>query len=75
VQELMHREALIKEQAARIEKLTFEIARLRRWRFGKSAETLSVEQLALWESELDADIAQVEARLESVAGSGDLIQK
>ncbi len=24
------------------------VARLRRWRFGKSAETLSVEQLALW---------------------------
>jgi transposase len=71
VQELMHREALIKEQAARIEKLTFEIARLRRWRFGKSAETLSVEQLALWESELDTDIAQVGARLESVAGSSE----
>lgn len=70
-QELLHREALIKEQAARIEKLTFEIARLRRWRFGKSAETLSAEQLALWECELDADIAQVEVRLESVAGAGE----
>lgn len=71
VQELMHREALIKEQAARIEKLTFEIARLRRWRFGKSAETFSVEQLALWECELDTDIAQLEARLDSMAGSSE----
>ena len=66
-QELARRDALIKEQSARIEKLSFEIARLKRWRFGKSAETLSAEQLALWESELDEDIAQLEAKLEELA--------
>ena len=66
-QELARRDALIKEQSARIEKLTFELARLKRWRFGKSAETLSAEQLALWESELDEDIAQLEAKLEDLA--------
>jgi len=65
--ELARRDALIKEQCARIEKLTFEIARLKRWRFGKSAETVSAEQLALWESELDEDIAQLEAQLEGVS--------
>ena len=61
--EIEQRDAQLKEQAAYIEKLKFELARLKRWRFGSTAEGLSAEQLALWESELDADIAQIEARL------------
>lgn len=68
--ELARRDALLKEQSARIEKLTFEIARLKRWRFGKSAETISADQLALWESELDADIAQLESQLEGLSKNG-----
>ena len=61
--EIEQRDAQLKEQAAHIEKLKFELARLKRWRFGATAEGLSAEQLALWESELDADIAQIEAQL------------
>ena len=41
------REAQIKEHSALIEKLKFELARLKRWRFGKHAETLSAEQLVV----------------------------
>jgi transposase len=74
-QELARRDALIKEQSARIEKLGFEIARLKRWRFGKSAETLSADQLALWESELDEDIAQLEAQLEDLSKDEDTTGK
>ena len=59
------RDAQIKEQSAFIEKLKFELARLKRWRFGKCAEGLSAEQLALWESELVADIANLQSRIDA----------
>lgn len=63
LREIAMRDAQIKELSAHVEKLKFELTRLQRWRFGKTAEGLSAEQLALWESELDADIAKVESRL------------
>lgn len=66
VREIAVRDTQIKEQAAHIEKLKFQLARYQRWRFGKSAEGLSSEQLALWESDLDADIAMVESRLDAL---------
>jgi transposase len=65
-QTLESREAQLKEQSALIEKLKFELARLKRWRFGKSTEGLSAEQLALWESELDGDIAALQSRLDAL---------
>ncbi len=58
-----HQAAQLKEQSALIEKLKFELARLRRWRFGKSAESMDSEQLALWAGELDGDIANAQCRL------------
>ncbi len=67
-QALESREAQLKEQSALIEKLKFELARLKRWRFGKSTEGLSAEQLALWETELDGDIAALQARLDALEG-------
>ena len=65
-QALASHEAQLKEQSALIEKLKFELARLKRWRFGQSTEGLSVEQLALWEAELDGDIAALQARLDAL---------
>jgi transposase len=65
-QQLDAREAQIKEHSALIEKLKFELARLKRWRFGKHAEALSAEQLALWEAELDGDIAALQARVDEL---------
>ncbi len=65
-QALESREAQLKEQSALIEKLKFELARLKRWRFGQSTEGLSAEQLALWEAELDGDIAALQARLDAL---------
>lgn len=64
--QIEQRDAQIKEQAAYIEKLKFQLARFQRWRFGRNAESLSSEQLALWESELDADIAMVQRRLDTL---------
>jgi transposase len=63
-----HHETQLKEQSALIEKLKFELARLKRWRFGKSAEGLSAEQLALWDAELDGDIAALQSRLDALQG-------
>lgn len=61
--ELGHREAQLAEQQALIEKLKFELANLRRVRFGKKSEAIGAEQIALWSAELDADIEAIEARL------------
>ena len=60
------RDAQLKEHSALIEKLKFELARLKRWRFGAHTEALSSEQLALWESELDGDIAALQARVDAL---------
>jgi len=70
-QALASRETQLKEQSALIEKLKFELARLKRWRFGQSSEGLSVEQLALWESELDGEIAALEARLHALEAASN----
>ena len=80
-QVIERRETQLKEQSALIEKLKFELARLKRWRFGKSTEGLSAEQLVLWESELDGDIAALQSRLDALeaekqrAGKADDEQK
>jgi len=74
-QALESREAQLKEQSALIEKLKFELARLKRWRFGKSTEGLSAEQLALWESELDGDIAALQSRLDALEAENNRIGK
>ena len=62
--ELAQRTAQLDEQQLLIEKLKFELANLRRVRFGKSSEAVGAEQMALWAAELDADIEAVEARLD-----------
>jgi transposase len=51
---------------AKIESLTFEIARLKRWKFAAQTEGLNVEQLRLFEESLEADIEAVEAQLEAL---------
>lgn len=53
----------LKHQSVYIDKLKFELARLKRWRFGAASESVGSEQIALWETELDGDITALEARL------------
>lgn len=60
----------LKHQSVYIDKLKFELARLKRWRFGAASEAIGSEQIALWEAELDGDIAAAEARLGKLAGAG-----
>lgn len=51
---------------AQLEKLKFEIARFRRWRFGAKAEAMSAEQRRLFEETLVEDEASLQARLEQL---------
>jgi transposase len=48
---------------AKIEKMAYEVAHLRRLKFGVKSEQLNAQQKALFEEALDADIAALEARL------------
>jgi transposase len=50
----------------KIEKLTFEMAQLRRVRFGVKSEQLDAGQKKLFEEAVDADIAALEAELEAL---------
>ena len=53
----------IKWRDAKIEKITFELARLKDWRFGAKSERMSAEQRELFAETLAADMADLEARL------------
>lgn len=48
---------------AKIEKLSFEMAQLRRVKFGKKSEQLDAEQKALFDEAVDTDLAALEAQL------------
>ena len=60
---------------AKIEKLTFEMAQLRRVKFGKKSEQLDTEQRVLFDEALDADIAAAEAQLQVRDENPDLVAK
>ena len=52
---------------AKIDKLTHELATLKRWRFGRSSEQLNGTQVSLIEETIDTDIAAIEEELKSLA--------
>lgn len=51
---------------AKIDKLNFEIAQLKRLQYGRRSERLSGEQKALFDEAIEADIAAVEAQIEEL---------
>jgi uncharacterized protein YigA (DUF484 family) len=52
----------------RIEKLAFELARHKAWRFGAKTEAMSAEQRALFEETLTEDEASLLAQLQQARG-------
>ena len=64
--QLSERDARLNETALLVEKLKFELARYRGWRFGKKSEAVGAEQILLWQAELDADIEALEQRLQDL---------
>ena len=67
--QLSEREAQLSETALLVEKLKFELARYRGWRFGKKSEAVGAEQILLWQAELDADIEALQQRLQDLQDS------
>ena len=51
---------------AKLEKLAYEIAHLRRMKFSARSEQLNAQQKALFDESVDADIAALEAELEDL---------
>ncbi len=58
----------INRRDVKLEKLSFEIAQLRRLKFGKKSEQLDAEQRALFDEAVDADLAAAEAQLQELLG-------
>ena len=54
---------------AKIDKLTHELATLKRWKFGRSSELLNAGQVSLLDETIDADIAAIEEELKELAAT------
>ena len=59
----------IKYRQAKIDQLTHEVAVLKRWKFGRSREQLDSAQASLLDEAIDADIAAIEAELQTLASA------
>lgn len=66
--ERKEREIALRE--ARLEKVQFELARLKRWKFGAKTEAMSVEQRRLFEETLAEDEASLQAQLDTLRAQG-----
>ncbi len=69
LQRIEHDSREIHWRDAKIEKLSFEVAQLRRVKFGVKSEQLDAQQKALFDEALDADIAELEAQLQELRSS------
>jgi transposase len=56
----------IQYRQAKIDKLTHELATLKRWKFGRSSELLNASQISLLDETMDADIAAIEEELKEL---------
>lgn len=63
---IAQREREIKFKDAKIERITFELARLKAWKFGAKTEAMSAEQRRLFEDTLAEDEADLESQLQAL---------
>lgn len=68
-QKISKRDAEINWRDAKIEKLAFEMAQLKRVQFGVKGERLNVDQQHLFEEAVSADLAAIEAELDELKAS------
>ena len=59
----------IKWRDAKIESITFQLAKLKAWKFGAKTEAMNAEQRALFEETWAADQASLEAQLLALHGA------
>jgi len=64
--QILSKDAEIRFKEARLEKITFGLARLKRWKFGAKTEAMTVEQRRLFEETLAEDEASLSAQLEQL---------
>ena len=65
------REREIKFKDAKIERITFELARLKAWKFGAKTEAMNAEQRQLFEDTVAEDQAGLEAQLQALQGQSE----
>jgi transposase len=65
-QQIAERDRAIKFKDAKIERITFELARLKAWKFAARTEAMNAEQRQLFEETLAADEASLQAQLEEL---------
>ena len=68
---IARRDREIKFKDAKIERITFELARLKSWKFGAKTEAMNAEQRQLFEATLAEDQADLDAQLKALKGEGD----
>jgi transposase len=64
--QIAERDRAIKFKDAKLERITFELARLKAWKFAAKTEHMNAEQRQLFEETLAADEASLEAQLEAL---------
>jgi transposase len=74
-QEITRREQEIHRLEIKTQKLAFELAHLRRFRFGATSEVFSGEQKSLFEEDLDQDLAAVEAEMAAEETAADPVSR
>ena len=66
--QLAERDQTIKFKDVKLQKVTFELARLKAWKFGAKTETMTAEQRRLLEETVAEDEAALQAQLDALQG-------
>jgi transposase len=66
IEHIQHQAREIRLKDTKLEKLNFELARLKRWRFAAKTEAMSAEQRRLFEETLVEDEADLQAQLQAL---------
>jgi transposase len=68
LQRLRQQDTELRFKDAKIEKITFQLAQLKAWKFGAKTEAMNAEQRRLFEETLAEDEASLQAQLEQARG-------
>ena len=65
-EDIAQRDREIKFKDAKIERITFELARLKAWKFGARTEAMNAQQRQMFEDTLSEDEADLQAQLHAL---------
>lgn len=72
---IARRDREIKFKDAKLERITFELARLKAWKFGARSEAMQAEQRQMFEDTLAEDEADLQAQLAALQGEAESADK